>query len=161
MSTIRERCQAALDRCKGATPGPWRWMEDHFNERIAPFGKSGKRRPRIGKRLTDLWVYLLVGAPHCPCGDDSTRDAYDYPHVAGLQWWAIKGRELVNAAPNQENAAFIAAARTDVEDFAAALLRVTGPEMRQACEEIAYYDGQVELLMQAIARIAEGKGGTP
>ncbi len=52
-------------------------------------------------------------------------------------------------------------ANDDLPDFAAALLRVTGPEMRAAVEEIAYYDGQAELLMQAIERIAEGKGETP
>lgn len=63
-----------------------------------------------------------------------------------------EGRDKVRAI-----AGFIAEARADVPDFAAALLRVTGPEMRARLVEWTHSEQHADALLALILSTAEGQ----
>src|SRR5262245_20833764 len=84
-----ERLSTIESRADKATPGPWEWGEDRFNDRIAPTDMNGNRKPKEGWRLRDTFVYLLHGPRRTP--DDGVFDPWEYRKVMYLGWWAIKG----------------------------------------------------------------------
>ena len=116
-----------------ATPGPWEWAEDRFNWKYRRRKKDGTFAAKAGKRLTDSWVFCLVG-PHswCPPGrpvDPETGiprglDEHDYHHVMGLRWFHVKVKTLFNVSPSPADEAFIAASRSAVPELIAEVRRL-------------------------------------
>lgn len=133
-----ERLAEIEARAAVATPGPWVWDERRFNER--------ERRNRRGRGKGEQFVWALRGALDWPC-DETLAGPYDYARVMYLMWHQVKGTALVNAGPDPDDAAFIAAARTDIPDLIAAL--------RQAWEERDELAAQNQV-MRASAVLIDG-----
>jgi hypothetical protein len=115
---------AIEQRCRAATPGPWQWTQDVVNEYIRARGRGSWR---------DLYLYILQGR------GPRYQDSWD-ANVLRLQWSQIKGTTFCGH-PREEDAAFIAAARTDVPRLVAAL--------RQAHARIAALEAAQRALQRA------------
>lgn len=111
-------------RCAAATPGPWAWITDRMNDRVSKRTQTGGRRALPGRRLRDLWVYLLAGPPRQGGDVKEWMDPWDFPHVIALPWASVKGT-TVTGFPSKDDEAFIAAARTDVPALVSEVRRLS------------------------------------
>lgn len=92
-----------------ATPGPWEWAHEEYNNAIAPMSgppDNRKRRPKKGYRVRDTLVSWLRGPANCP-----HPDQWDWKTVFRLRWSSIKGTTLFNEGGfSPQDQAYIAAA---------------------------------------------------
>jgi hypothetical protein len=105
-----------------ATPGPWVWDEERWNDAVAPLGRSGRRRARPGRSVRETFVYYLRGPArggvHPPC------DPWDYHVVCALQWSQVRGDTLCNCHPEGADAELIARAREALPRLVAEVRRL-------------------------------------
>ena len=91
-----------------ATPGPWRWMEGEFRHRYMVQVSNGKWRAKPGRRARDSWVFFLAGPLRGMIAPEHA-DEWDYHQVMSLRWSDVRIKTLINVAPKDADAAFIAA----------------------------------------------------
>lgn len=113
-----EDLEAIEARCRAARPGPWHWTHDLVNEYV--------RSRRSGKHWRERYIYLLQGR------GQRFQDSSD-ARVLGLEWNLIKG-DTFCGSPRPADAAFIAAARSDVPRLLAEVRRLR-EELRRRGED--------------------------
>ena len=113
--SLRRRAEEALRRAGAATPGPWEKWVSHGSIFQGPAIQNTSGRVRRPSGTVEI----------CECNEDDF-DPTEPPEEEEPEEWL--GRTPVQT---HRNAEFISAARADVPDFAAALLRMTAPEMRE------------------------------
>jgi hypothetical protein len=105
---LSEEDLAAIgERCRKATPAPWHWTQDVVNDYLRSRGRGSYR---------EQYLYILQGRGH------RYQDSWD-ANIMRLQWSQIKGNTFCGFA-RDEDAAFIAAARTDVPRLLAEVRRL-------------------------------------
>lgn len=114
---------AIEERCRGLTPAPWHWTQDIVNDYI----RDGRGR----RAWRDQYVYILAGR------GQRYQDSWDH-NVLRLQWSQIKGDTFMGS-PSKKDAAFIAAARSDVPRLLAEVRRLRTELARQQSTE---HDGR-------------------
>jgi hypothetical protein len=85
------------DLVDAATPGPWEWAEDRWNDHYAHKGAA-------------RWFWRLQGPQQHASGHP---DPWDYHEVTGLRWYQFSARSRkdgVVGVPGQGDRALIAAA---------------------------------------------------
>ena len=104
--------------------------------------RNGDWRALPGRNSRDTHVFLLVGprfdgegppteAAYDPASPDHRNfDEYDYKRVMALPWRYIRGDGIVNVTPSDDDAAFIAAARTAVPALIAEIRRLRAAAQR-------------------------------
>ena len=170
MESLKGRLSEILQRARGATPGPWRWMEDLFREKyMRPVkDKPGHYRARPDRKASDSWVYFLAGpvnGPRSGRSDDDFRKGligeWDFHRVMCLQWSDVRGNELWNRSPNPEDADFIAHARTDVPWLLMAVKCLLQPEFRDLLHRIEQIKDDLESESFCANAVWYGYGGYP
>lgn len=99
------RLDAISARAERARPGPWRWLQQEYNERMA--------RHKKPRRKHDLMLFLLRG-PDPYDNPDQPLDPHENT-VLLRRWDTVRGTTAVAGDfPRDEDADFIAHSRADV-----------------------------------------------